>query len=99
MAATTIADLAHAPVELLLAAIQERQPRMNRIFNSPLVLQDPRNFANRALEDGAIVVELPIISPLTGTYTAKPWHTAHGHWHHLHPAESPGHVPGESLGA
>lgn len=71
MAATTIADLAHAPVELLLAAIQERQPRLNHIFNSALVLQDPRNFANRALEDGAIQVELPIISPVTGGYTGQ----------------------------
>jgi hypothetical protein len=71
MAATTIADLAHAPVELLLAAIQERQPRMNTIFNSPLVLQDPRNFANRALEDGATQVELPILSPVSGGYTLQ----------------------------
>jgi hypothetical protein len=71
MAATAIADLAHAPVELLLAAIQERQPRMNSLFNSPLVLQDPRNFANRALEDGAIEVEMPIISPVTGGYTLQ----------------------------
>ena len=71
MAATTIADLAHAPVELLLAAIQERQPRMNSLFNSALVLQDPRNFANRALEDGAVEVEMPIISPVTGGYSIQ----------------------------
>lgn len=71
MAATTIADLAHAPVELLLAAVQERQPRLNRILNSALVAQDPRNFANRALEDGAVEVEFPIISPVAGTYTIQ----------------------------
>lgn len=71
MAATTIADLAHAPVELLLAAVQERQPRLNRLLTSPLVVQDPRNFANRALEDGAVEVEMPIISPVSGTYTGQ----------------------------
>jgi len=71
MAATTIANLAHAPVELLLAAIQERQPRLNRILNSALVLQDPRNFANRALEDGATKVEIPLISPVTGGYSIQ----------------------------
>ena len=71
MAHTTAADLAHAPVELLLAALQERQPRMNTIFNSPLVLKDGRNFANRALEDGAVKVDIPLISPLTGGYTLQ----------------------------
>lgn len=71
MAHTTIDNLAHAPVELLLGAIQERQPRVNSILNSSLVLQDPRNFANRALEDGAIKVEIPIISPLLGGYTLQ----------------------------
>lgn len=71
MAHTTIADLAHAPVELLLAALQERQPRMNTIFNSPLVLEDSRNFANRALEDGAVDVEIPLISPINGGYSLQ----------------------------
>ena len=71
MAHTTITDLAHAPVELLLAAIQERQPRSNSVLNSPLVLQDPRNFANRALEDGAVEVQIPILSPLAGGYTLQ----------------------------
>lgn len=71
MAHTTITDLAHAPVELLLAALQERQPRLNSIWNSPLVLKDPRNFANRALEDGAVDVEIPLISPIDGGYTIQ----------------------------
>lgn len=71
MAHTTITDLAHAPVELLLAAMQERQPTLNSIWNSPLVLKDPRNFANRALEDGAVDVQIPLISPLTGGYTLQ----------------------------
>lgn len=71
MAHTTITDLAHAPVELLLEALQERQPRMNSIWNSPLVIPDPRNFANRALEDGAIQVEIPLISPIAGGYTGQ----------------------------
>lgn len=71
MAATTITNLAHAPVELLLAAIQERQPRLNRLLNSQIVLADPRNFANRALEDGATKVEIPLISPVTGGYTIQ----------------------------
>lgn len=71
MAHTTITDLAHAPVEVLLAAMQERQPRLNTIFNSALLLQDPRNFANRALEDGATQIEIPILSPVTGGYTLQ----------------------------
>lgn len=71
MAATTITNLAHAPMELLLAAIQERQPRLNRLLNSQIVLQDPRNFANRALEDGATKVEIPLISPVTGGYSIQ----------------------------
>lgn len=71
MAHTTITDLAHAPVELLLEAVQERQPLINSIWNSPLVIQDGRNFANRALEDGAVEVEMPLISPLTGGYTLQ----------------------------
>ena len=71
MAHTTITNLAHAPVELLLAAIAERQPRMNTLFNSPLVIKDPRNFANRALEDGAIDIEIPLLHPLQGTYTLQ----------------------------
>ena len=71
MSKTTITDLAHAPVELLLAAIQERQPRLNSLFNSPIVLQDPRNFANRALEDGAVEIEMPLISPVQGGYTPQ----------------------------
>lgn len=68
---TTINDLAHAPVELLLAALQERQPRVNSILNSPLVIQDPRNFANRAIEDGATQVDIPLISPVPGGYTLQ----------------------------
>jgi hypothetical protein len=71
MAHTTITDLAHAPVELLLAALAERQPRQNTIFNSPLVLNDKRNFANRALEDGAVDIEIPLISPVAGGYTLQ----------------------------
>lgn len=71
MAHTTAADLAHAPVELLLAAIQERQPRMNSMFNSPLVIKDGRNFANRALEDGAVDIEIPLLSPVLGGYTLQ----------------------------
>lgn len=71
MAHTTIVDLAHAPVELLLAAIQERQARMNTIWNSPLIIKDPRNFANRALEDGAVEIEIPLVSPLEGGYTLQ----------------------------
>lgn len=71
MAHTTIANLAHAPVELLLEAIQEAQARINSIWNSPLILQDPRNFANRALEDGAIKLDIPLIRPIGGTYTLQ----------------------------
>jgi hypothetical protein len=71
MAHTTAADLAHAPVELLLAAMQERQPRLNSMFNSPLVIKDGRNFANRALEDGAVDVEIPLLSPVLGGYTLQ----------------------------
>lgn len=71
MAHTTIVDLAHAPVELLLAAIQERQPRVNAIWNSNLIMQDPRNFANRALEDGAVDIEIPLISPVEGGYSIQ----------------------------
>jgi hypothetical protein len=71
MAHTTIANLAHAPVEVLLEALQERQPALNSIANSPLVISDPRNFANRALEDGATQIEIPILSPLTGGYTLQ----------------------------
>lgn len=71
MAHTTITNLAHAPVELLLEAIQERQPLLNSIWNSPLVIQDGRNFANRCLEDGAIDIEIPLISPLQGGYTLQ----------------------------
>lgn len=71
MAHTTIDNLAHAPVELLLSAIQERQARVNSILNSALVLQDSRNFANRALEDGAVDIEIPLISPLPGGYTLQ----------------------------
>lgn len=68
---TTIDNLAHAPVELLLAALQERQPRVNSILNSPLVVDDPRNFADRALEDGAIQVDIPLISPVPGGYSLQ----------------------------
>lgn len=71
MAHTTITDLAHAPVELLLAALQERQPRLNSLFNSDLVIADPRNFADRAIEDGATKVEIPLISPVPGGYTIQ----------------------------
>jgi hypothetical protein len=71
MAHTTIANLAHAPVELLLEAIHEAQARINSIWNSPLILQDPRNFANRALEDGATNVQMPLIKPIGGTYTLQ----------------------------
>jgi hypothetical protein len=71
MAHTTIDDLLHAPVELLLEAIQERQPRMNSLFNSPIVITDGRNFAQRALEDGAVAIEIPILSPVEGGYTGQ----------------------------
>lgn len=71
MAHTTITNLAHAPVELLLAALAERQPRMNSLFNSDLVIKDPRNFADRALEDGAVDIEIPLLHPLQGTYTVQ----------------------------
>lgn len=71
MAYTTITDLSHAPVEVLLEALQERQPRLNSIANSPLVIDDPRNFANRALEDGATQIDIPILSPVTGGYTLQ----------------------------
>jgi hypothetical protein len=71
MAHTTIANMAHAPVEVLLEAIQERQPALNSIANSPLIISDPRNFANRALEDGATQIEIPILSPVTGGYTLQ----------------------------
>lgn len=71
MAHTTITDLAHAPVELLLEAMAERQPLLNSIWNSPLVIKDGRNFANRALEDGAVDIEIPLIHPLEGGYTLQ----------------------------
>lgn len=71
MAHTTITDLAHAPVEVLLAAIQERQPELNNISNSALIIKDPRNFANRALEDGATKIDIPILAPIQGGYTIQ----------------------------
>jgi len=68
---TTIDDLLHAPVELLLAALQERQPRLNTLMNSPLVLQDPRNFANQALSTGATKIEIPLLTPVPGGYSTQ----------------------------
>jgi hypothetical protein len=71
MAVTKITDLLHAPVELLLEIIQERQPRLNSIFNSPLVMSAGVNYAQRAFEDGAIQVQIPILSPVSGGYTGQ----------------------------
>jgi hypothetical protein len=71
MAFTTIDDLLHAPAEMLLAAIAERQPRLNSIFNSPILLKTGVNYAQRALEDGAIAIEMPLIAPVEGGYTGQ----------------------------
>lgn len=72
MAITSIDDLLHAPVEMLLEVIQERQPRTNSLFNSELILSTgEKNYADRALEDGAVSVEIPIISPVEGGYTGQ----------------------------
>lgn len=71
MAVTAITDLLHAPVELLLEIIQERQPRLNSIFNSQLVMSSGVNYAQRALQDGAIEVDIPILSPVSGGYTGQ----------------------------
>ena len=72
MAITNIDDLLHAPVEMLLDVIQERQPRSNSIMNSGLILSTgERNYADRALQDGAVSVQIPIISPVEGGYTGQ----------------------------
>lgn len=70
MAHTTITDLAHAPMEVIFAAVQERSPYTNSILNSAAVMKDPR-WASRALEVGGTDVDLPVISPLPGGYTLQ----------------------------
>lgn len=70
MAFTTIDDLLHAPVQILVKAIRERQPRRNSIMTSPLVIRDSA-WANRAVTEGGTSIEIPLIKPVPGGYTLQ----------------------------
>lgn len=70
MAHTTIANLAHAPIQIILAAITEARLKRRSLFNSPVFMHDPK-WANRAVTDGGTSIEIPILKPLNGGYTLQ----------------------------
>lgn len=70
MAHTTIANLASWPIQVVLAALRDRQPARNSILTSALAMSDPR-WAQRCVDDGAVTLEFPVLSPVPGGYTLQ----------------------------
>lgn len=70
MAHTTITNLAHAPIQIILAAITEMRLKRRSLFNSPVVRQD-NTWASRCVTEGGVQIEIPILKPLTGGYTLQ----------------------------
>jgi len=70
MAHTTITNLAHAPIQIILAALTEARLKRRSIFGSPVVVSDS-TWANRVVNEGGVQIEIPVYRPLTGGYTLQ----------------------------